>query len=168
MSEYPKESWTSHKIEIRESMIGKGMFAKRPIKAGEVVVIWGGETFNTHDAKEAEKEGKLIMQWGEDLWTVEDAGDDDTYFINHSCDSNLWMEGISTLTARRDIQKDEELTADYALWEADESDIKPWKCKCGSPLCRHTITGQDYKIPELQKRYKGHFSELINSRIGGI
>lgn len=165
MSEYPEETWISPKIEVRDSKIGKGMFAKELIKEGEVVIIWGGETFNTSDAKEAEKNGKLIMQWDDDLWTVEGRGDDETYFINHSCDPNLWMEKISTLTARRDIPKDEELTADYALWEADENEIKPWDCQCGSSLCRRKITGQDYKLPELQERYRGHFSKLINKRI---
>lgn len=165
MVTYPKESWMSSKVEIRESNVGKGMFAKEAIKEGETVVIFGGETANTQEAKEAEKTGKLVMQWGDDLWTIEDRGDDDTYFINHSCDGNLWMEGIATLKARRDIQEGEEITADYALWEADENEVKPWTCQCGSPSCRHKITGQDYKLPSLQKRYKGHFSPLINNRI---
>lgn len=31
MSEYPKESWTSPKIEVRPSRVGKGMFAKELI-----------------------------------------------------------------------------------------------------------------------------------------
>ncbi|OGE35166.1 hypothetical protein A3C32_02485 [Candidatus Daviesbacteria bacterium RIFCSPHIGHO2_02_FULL_41_14] len=167
-SSYPKESWLSSKIEVRVSKIGKGSFAKEPIREGEVVVVWGGETVNTNEAKKAEKTGKIVMQWADNVWTVEDAGDDETYFINHSCDPNLWMKGISTVVARRDINKDEELTADYALWEADESEIKPWECQCGSPRCRHKITGKDYKLPELQQRYENHFSELINNRIEGI
>ncbi len=165
MEKFPEKTWISPKIEVRLSKIGKGMFAKQPIKQGEVVVIWGGQTLNTLEAKEAEKQGKLIMQWDDDLWTQEEKGDDPTYFINHSCDPNLWMEGISTLITRRDIKQDEELTADYALWEADEDHISPWECHCGTSLCRHQITGKDYKLPQLQKRYKDHFSELINKRI---
>lgn len=168
MNEYPKESWMSPKVEIRESGIGKGMFAKEPINEGEKVVIFGGDTCNTEEAKAWEKKGKLIMQWDDDLWTYEDKGDDDTYFINHSCDGNLWMEGVSTLVARRDISQGEEVTADYALWEADENDIKPWDCHCGSPLCRHKITGKDYLLPKLQERYKRHFSLLNNKKIENL
>jgi uncharacterized protein len=168
MLNYPEKSWMSPKVEVRESSIGQGMYAKESIQAGEKVVVFGGASCNTEEAKEWANKGKLIMQWDNDLWTYEDSGDDETYFINHSCDGNLWMEDISTLTARRDIAAGEEITADYALWEADEDDVKPWVCQCGSQLCRHRITGQDYKIVELQERYKGHFSKLINDRISNL
>ena len=57
------------------------------------------------------------MQRDTDLFSIEDRGDDDGYFVNHSCNGNLWMTDAFTLTARRDINKDEEITADYALWE---------------------------------------------------
>lgn len=168
MSEYPRDSWINSKVAVKESRIGKGMFAKEPIKAGEAVVVFGGARCNTQEAKEWEKKGKLVMQWDEDLWTYEDPGNNETYFINHSCDGNLWMEGISTLVARHTIVRGEEITADYALWEADEKDVKPWDCLCGSPLCRHKITGQDYKLPEIQERYNGHFSKLINNRVENL
>jgi len=168
MSVYPKDSWMSSKVEVRESSIGKGMFAKKPIKSGEAVVVFGGSSCNTQEAKEWEKKGKLVMQWDDDLWTYEDPGNEDTYFINHSCDGNVWMEGISTLVARCNIVQGDEITADYTLWEANEDYVTPWDCHCGSPLCRHKITGQDYKLPELQERYNGHFSKLINKRIGNL
>ncbi|MEI6773545.1 MAG: SET domain-containing protein [bacterium] len=57
------------------------------------------------------------MQRDDNLFSVEDRGDDETYFINHSCDGNLRMKDAFTLIARTDINKDEEITADYALWE---------------------------------------------------
>ena len=52
-----------------------------------------------------------------------------TYFTNHSCDPNIWMKDAVTLIARRDIQIDEELTADYALWEGDENFVAAWSSK---------------------------------------
>jgi uncharacterized protein len=165
MSKFPSKTWMSPKIEVRESKVGKGMFAKEPIKQGETVVIWGGDYTGTQGALKAKELGKITMQWGTDIWTVEDAGEDETYFINHSCDPNLWMEGISTLVARKSIAKDEELTADYAMWEADENHTPAWECRCGSTLCRKRITGKDYLLSELQNKYRDHFSELINNRI---
>jgi hypothetical protein len=57
------------------------------------------------------------MQRDDNLFSVEDRGDDETYFINHSCDGNLRMKDAFTLIARIDINNDEEITADYALWE---------------------------------------------------
>lgn len=162
------QSWISPKVEIKSSETeGKGMFAKENILKGEKVVVLGGLYT---DKAEAEKEkgkgkGKLIMQWGADLFSVEDRGDDATYFVNHSCDSNLWMEGPHTLVARRNIKAGEELTADYALWEADESFVSKWTCKCGSKLCRRHVKGTDRKSKTVQDLYKNHFSPLINNRI---
>jgi hypothetical protein len=82
---------------------------------------------------------------------------------NHSCDPNLWFADELTLVARRDIAAGEELTIDYALGTVDPA----WRliCHCGSPLCRKLITGDDWKLPELQKKYAGHFSPFINERI---
>lgn len=87
------------------------------------------------------------------------------YYINHSCDPNIWLQDAATLVARRDIPAGEEITADYILWEADENYIAKWDCQCGSSLCRKKITGKDWRLPELQERYKGHFSPLLNKRI---
>lgn len=166
----PSQTWVSPKIEIKKSPLdGKGMFAIKPIKSGEKVLVWGGrwgvDYVDKVNATKAEKEGKLVMQWDENLFSVEEKGDDDTYYINHSCDPNVWMQDTFTLVARTDIKEGEELTADYSLWEADKDFVSKWKCNCGSKLCRGRVTGKDWRIPELQKRYKGHFSPFINKRI---
>jgi hypothetical protein len=105
------------------------------------------------------------MQWDENLFTSEERGDDETYFINHSCDSNTWMKDAFTLTACREIFCNEEITIDYALFEADENYVSKWKCSCGSNDCRGQVTGKDWQQPNLQKKYHGHFSPLINKRI---
>ena len=144
------------------------MFAKEYIAPGEVVVVWGGEFVGKEGAEKVQqKRNILVMQLDDDLFSIEERGDDDTYFMNHSCDPNVWMKDAITLVARRDILRGEELTADYALWEGGNY-ISQWNCVCGSSLCRKRITGQDWKIPLLQKRYKAHFSPLINKRINKI
>ena len=68
------------------------------------------------------------------------------------------------LVARRNIATGEELTLDYALWEWDPT----WKidpCRCGTVNCRRVITGSDWKMLELQRRYKGHFSPYVTKLI---
>jgi uncharacterized protein len=90
------------------------------------------------------------------------------HYPNHSCDPNVWMVDEVTLAARRDIAKDEELTADYALWEEDENTIMQWACSCRSPLCRGTVTGRDWRLRDLRERYRGHFSPFINDRIARL
>ncbi len=162
-----KENWMNPKAEIRKAKSeGKGMFAIQLVQAGEEMVKFGGEYSNDRNEVEvARSAGKLIMQWDENLWSIEDRGDGEDYFLNHSCDSNLWMKDAYTLVAKRDIQIGEELTADYVLWEADEIFVSKWECLCGSTRCRKRITGKDWRRLELQERYKDHFTPLLNKRI---
>ena len=85
--------------------------------------------------------------------------------MNHSCDSNVWMEDEVTLVARRDISTEEEITVDYALFTTQPNWMLDNLCQCGSLYCRHTITGNDWKLKDVQERYRNHFSPFINRRI---
>src|ERR1051326_6068707 len=166
MKRYPSKTWIDPRIEIRTSPLeGRGMFATAPIQAGEKVVVFGGGYTDEEGAREAQREKKFVMQWDENIYSVEGSGVAEGYFINHSCDPNTWMQDAFTLIARRDIQTGEELTADYALWEADEKYVSQWECHCHVPLCRKRVTGKDWRVKELQERYQGHFSPLLNKRI---
>lgn len=168
MKEQHKETWINPNVDIRESPVeGKGMFAIISVPKGQTVVVWGGEFTNAKGAEEARRKGRLIMHLDSDLYSVETRREDRSYFMNHSCDPNVWMSDAFTLEARKDIQKGEELTADYAMW-VDEDYTFSWECNCGSSHCRGRITGRDWQIKELQERYKGHFSPLINKRIENL
>jgi hypothetical protein len=150
------------------------MFATAPIKAGEVVSIWGGTLLLTKE----DIEGRKVEEWrakgcvwatiGEGLYLASLLGEDDkdlTNFINHSCDPNVWMQDEVTLVARRDIAVGEELTVDYAMFEGDEEWVGPFECRCGSELCRGRFTGKDWRRKDLQERYGEHWSPFINERI---
>ena len=161
-----KKSWINPKIEIKNTKYnGKGMPAKEPIKKDETILILGGEYTNKKNAMLAKANGKLVLQLDDNLWSIEERGKDQAYFINHSCDSNTWMKDAHTLIAKNNIKTGEQITADYTLWEADENYISKWECKCGSSKCRKIITGKDWRLSEIQERYKNHFSPLINKRI---
>jgi SET domain-containing protein len=168
LNEYSTEDWVSPKIELRESPInGLGMFAKSPITSGETVVVWGGTFVETEEAERARAQGKIVMQLDDDVYSIEEPGEDSTYFMNHLCDPNVWMDDRVTLVSRRAIATDEELTVDYSLFEANQDGFMGWQCVCGSPQCRKRITGQDWRLLELQARYAGHFLPLIAKRISG-
>jgi hypothetical protein len=166
---YIPRSWTDPRIEVRASSIqGKGMFACKPIKKGEIVVIWGGQVFSEAEFKsgKARERSTVPIDDGLYLGSVYNDPENLDEYMNHSCDSNVWLKDEVTLIARRDIAKGEELTIDYALWEASSA----WQmlCCCGSPLCRKLITGRDWKLPELQIRYQDHFSPYIAARIQNL
>ncbi len=40
-------------------------------------------------------------------------------------------------------------------------------CRCCSPDCHGQVTGDDWELPELQKRCAGHFSPFLNRRLAG-
>lgn len=76
------------------------------------------------------------------------------------------MLDARTVGARRDITASEELTLDYALFSV----APEWRmeCHCGNAFCRGVVTGNDWRLPELQERYAGHFSPFINARIATL
>jgi hypothetical protein len=82
--------------------------------------------------------------------------------LNHSCEPNLGLQGQIVYVALRDIGIDEELTVDYAMNDDDSYEMK---CQCGTKSCRGKITGADWKMLELQRKYDGYFSWFIQRRI---
>ena len=169
---YRSSEWIDPRIEIRHSPIaGSGMFARAPINEGDTVVIWGGgAVFTRVDIEAGKVDEDSTVPIGEGLYLGSPVGtynrdEDLADFMNHSCDPNVWMKDEVTLTARRNTQPGQELTADYAMWKDDESSVAAWECRCSSPLCRHRITGRDWRLPDLQQRYDGRFSPFLNERI---
>jgi len=62
----------------------------------------------------------------------------------------------------RDIEPGEELTFDYAMTESTQYSLK---CECGAKNCRKLVTGDDWKILKLQKKYCGYFSNYLQEKI---
>ena len=174
----PAETWLSPKIEVRASPVhGRGTFAVAEIVAGETVEVWGQlwqgtlTAEYTADAARAElaaRRGMVVMQWDDGLFSIEHGGGDPGYFINHSCDPALWFGDAFTLQARRLILTGDELTLDYALFEADDSFQAAWTCRCGAACCRGSVTGRDWMRTDLHSRYADRFTPLLNKRIAAL
>ena len=80
-----------------------------------------------------------VQQISDDVYeafTKETAEGDPTYFHSHSCDPNTWMDDEVAISKRRTIRPGEELTIDYAMFEADEGHVVMESCVRGSRLCR--------------------------------
>ncbi len=155
----------NQRIEVRGSDIeGRGLFAREPIAAGEF--IWQKEaderayTQAEIEALPAEQQKNFYnysYQVAPDLFygTPEGKAGDDGDYMNHSCDPNTWFEPDGSMSARRNIEMDDEITYDYATSES-RSDFS-LACRCGSALCRGTVLGTDLKnLPELRARYGVH------------
>jgi len=64
------------------------------------------------------------------------------------------------MTARRDIQPDEELTYDYCTSDTLLA-VRLRTCYCGSSICRGGLTGEEWKDPELRNKYGNHWVPYI-------
>jgi len=166
--DYSADSWWIEGLVLAPSMIhGQGVFTTSPIQEGVTVIRWGGIVFTRADISAGKARQHTFVGIGKDQFIANLAdrppGLDD--FMNHSCDGNLWMADEVTLVARHDVSAGQELTADYALW-LDLTDYRmKTVCNCGKMVCRHTVTGLDWQLPDVQRRYADHFSPFINELI---
>jgi uncharacterized protein len=170
MKTYPPQTWFDPRLEIRKSSIsGNGMFAREPIKEGEIVCIVGGTVMTDSEFVAFQATHSLYnsIQIDKNLHLVEDPEITRSRdgCMNHSCDSSAWMDDEATLVARRDIESGEEVTVDYALFTTQSNWMLDNRCHCGSPHCRRIITGDDWRRKDVQERYRDHFSPFINRRI---
>lgn len=86
----------------------------------------------------------------------------DTALLNHSCDPTLAWAG-PRLVAFRDVAEGEELTVDYATTTTDPDMLV--RCHCETYRCRQMVTGEDWRIPELQRRYAGHLAPQVQAAV---
>lgn len=162
------KSILSKKVEVREnSLSGKGTFAIEDIKKGEMVFIRGGHLLTKEEIFHYTNEDCPDGYWPitDDVWLGainEQEFPLQKVYVNHSCDANCGIRGEITVVAMRDIKKGEEITQDYGLLDHNNFSFK---CSCGSPNCRKIITGNDWKIKELQDKYYDYFNSYIKEKI---
>ena len=119
---------------IKKSPIeGKGVFAARDFRKGEMIIRW--DISRQLTAEEAEKlplkekkyvifcKGKRILAQPPER------------YVNHSCDANTTSANFCDV-AVRNIKKGEEITANYSQ---DMSPGESMECACKSKTCRKNI-----------------------------
>jgi uncharacterized protein len=162
------DCWLHAGVAVRDSLIaGRGLFATAAIPAGTPVSRLGGRLVTGRHLRDLI--GAAAGAPYIDTITV----DADLHLVlplrrpngygNHGCDPNLWWSGPYELVARRDIAPGEELTNDYATSTAEPAFTMA--CTCGSALCRGVITGDDWRRPDLRRRYAGHWVPALAARI---
>ncbi len=160
-------SWISRKARKgeRSEISGRGLFAHDPIAAGEVVAVKGGHIVDTATVLALPsklQESEIQIAEGLHLVALTDEEFEPVMlFLNHSCEPNVGFAGNVVLVAMRDVDAGEELTTDHALFDVP---VASMACSCGTPTCRGTITGDDWRDPELRRRYAGWFSRYLSDR----
>jgi uncharacterized protein len=170
----PPEPWVYEAAEVRRSAIeGDGLFASADLVAGTIVMRLGGRLVSSVEldaliaAADADPDAAYVDTFTvyEDAHVVLPAGTA-AHFANHSCEPNLWPAGAYVIATRRDVRAGEELTIDYATISGADGLLM--SCTCGARECRNEITSDDWRIPELQQRYRGHWVPALEDRIDDL
>lgn len=167
--EHDLAAWISSDLVVAPSRIDRnGVFTRTDQPLGTVVIRFGGSLFSREARFDWESlERGSVVGISETVLLAEPAGmgRDLSDYLNHSCSPNLALLDALTLVAARDIPAGQELTVDYAYWEEDESYLMKRACSCQSPGCRKTITGADWRLPQLRARLLTSASPFIRRRV---
>lgn len=167
-------SWVSQKAIVRHTgKYGMGVYAKKPIKKGEIVAVAGGYIMTLKEIKKLPIELEyLTFQVEEQLYmgVKKKSEIEDNYRFNHSCEPTLGQRNQLSLVAMRNIEKEEELTFDYAmtLCRIRGAPKFTMKCECRRKQCRGIISDEDWKLPQIQKRYGKYFQPFILEKIRNL
>jgi SET domain-containing protein len=138
----------------------RGVVAERNFKQGEVIAIWRGSIITESEAIALpESERNQLLQVNEDAFLITNKALLTVDYINHSCEPNCGFTDSTTLVAMREIAAGEAITFDYAM--SDTKAIFAFDCWCGSAKCRKKISGDDWRLADLQDRYSGWFAPHV-------
>lgn len=148
---------------------GSGLFATEDLPARTVVSRLGGRLVGTaelrrliaaSDAGDAPYVDTIVVN--QDCHLVLSPAHRNR-FGNHSCDPNLGWDDEWSLATMVGVPADHELVTDYAMSTADPEYVL--RCHCESYRCRQLVEGSDWRIPQLQERYRGWWVPYVQGLV---
>ena len=148
-------------FEVRETKLGRGLFACQPIARGTALFSeddWVDETearaFSVlppaHLDKLSPPLRSAFIRYGYNTALDKVTGTfhpeavrHPVNFINHSCEPNLGYDGADTIVALRAISPAEEISMDYGTYSF--SFDHEFACACGAWSCRGAVRRDDWK-----------------------
>ena len=159
--------WLTPKAKVASSSIfAVGVFAINNISKDEIIRITGGIIVPKKDIEKYHEKMdgvEVEIQIDDDFFLAPSKKDEakETGLFNHSCEPNVGLLDTIKVIAIRNIKSGEELTMDYAFFGGA---FEHFKCNCKSPNCRKIIKPDDWKNPELQKKYGQYFSPYLKKK----
>lgn len=144
--------------------LGIGLFAKRNIFKDEEIIQATGPIVNDNAA--------MTLYWSYGIDILIQVGinyyvlpNNESRFMNHSCEPNVGFKKAGVFVAMTDIKKNDALTFDYSMCEID--DVWTMECQCKTTSCRKTITGLDIfnKNLNLVEKYKGYIPPFVSREL---
>jgi len=160
-------------VEFRQSRIaGRGVFARRHFKPGDLVVAYAPKQrrVDVRDpAATAAAETKLTLLSEQRFVIIPDTSVPGGWLCNHSCDPNaaIFSDGAGRIEATRPIAPGEEVTIFYGWVSHNDPHRDP--CLCASPRCRGFInfdlTDEDATHIEIREGGRVQMDEVIRRRL---
>ena len=141
-------------IEVKQSMIGQGVFALKDFSQEEIIFEVKGELITCNEDDDIdERIRNNTFRFDEEYYLSPEGEMGD--FLNHSCEPNsgvIKRFNKLFIKAIRDIKKGEEVCFDYSTILAPD-DTWQMKCACGSKSCRKIIKKFNTLPKPLQEKY---------------
>ncbi len=152
-------------IVAASPIAGQGLFAQAALDVGTVVIRLGGRVVTTSELEQLLRDSEGYIDSVTVFIDTQLVLPPETnlHYGNHSCDPNVWHVGPYEIATRRPLRAGEELTIDYATHSGAPG--FSMVCNCGTSECRGVVTSEDWRRPELQARYTGHWVPALAARI---
>lgn len=144
----------SEVLSVKKSKNGRGVFAKRDFKSGEVVLELKGELITCYEDDDLDNRTRSnTIRYSNEMFLSPkgELGE----LVNHSCNPNSKIVKKSKklfLVAIKPILKNEEVLFDYSTIIASD-DIWTMRCNCGSKNCRKVVKSFNKLPKKLQSTY---------------
>jgi uncharacterized protein len=133
------------------SLHGAGVYTTAPIKMGAHVLEYTGPRLAAKACEGMYADTEVTYLFAMDDGDTIIDGFGMAAFVNHACDPNCETDQIDDriwIIALRDIERDEELTYDYNLFDGEPGEQAP--CYCGLKGCRRTM----FSVEEVARQRK--------------
>jgi uncharacterized protein len=170
----PETLWVHPNVVVRDSGIeGSGLFSTEELASGVIVLRLSGQLVSSNELADLIEYANSdpAHPYVDTLTVYEDAhlvlpAESDIHFGNHCCDPTMWHVGPYEIATRRVVQVGEELTIDYGTQSGAAG--FSMTCQCGSALCRGSVSSNDWRLPQLQDRYRDHWVPALQARISTL
>ncbi len=130
MKRISKYTPRGHKLSVRRSFAGKGLFADEEIPKGACVIEYTGRVLSKEESEESR--GRYLFEVNARKTIDGNIPSNSARYINHSCRPNCEVaihHGRVFIFSRRRIAAGTELSYDYGK-EYFDAFIKPKGCRC--------------------------------------
>lgn len=118
-------------VVIKKSEInGKGLFAGRDFKKGEIILRWNPKLILKDEIEKLTKKERNYVYFSGSRYYLMQSPE---RFVNYSCNPNTFVKDFCDV-AVRDIAKGEEITTAH-----EENFENSFECTCGSEKCRKLL-----------------------------